>query len=235
MTAREQILASIEANPGINKSQLGRDLDLTWSTLCYHIRVLQNHGRIQSQHLGRESILFPCGIPREQRRLLSVLRDDDALNVIAALLENPGARVSDLDRRIPHSQKVIRRHLRTLEAHGIVDQEGPRPAAYRVREDVAAYVRSRLRGRSAHSAILLAAKWLFQCTGRWGSRTLALRKETGSTSRYAPGTPASNGTWDAHPAWQRATTRHHRMNGSGEPSQGQGTVSWTIRQPSARI
>lgn len=106
-------------------TELSDELDLAWTTVSHHLRVLQNDGEIQVAKEQRERRLFAKHLTPSQRAWLAALRDTDTAKVLKALLDAPNQGVADLGSELGVSHKVIRRHVSTL----IEEDLGPTASA----------------------------------------------------------------------------------------------------------
>jgi predicted transcriptional regulator len=117
---RTRILETVVADPGINKSELSRQLDVAWGTVCYHVAALVRDGLVASEAAGRERSLFPPGIDPRLRPALAATREPEAKRVLQALRAVRQANLFELAETTQLSRKVVRRHLASLMMAGLV-------------------------------------------------------------------------------------------------------------------
>jgi DNA-binding transcriptional ArsR family regulator len=127
---RQRLLALVAAQPGINKSRLCAGLGVAWGTVAYHVHILATAGLVEVEAVGREVNLFPRGLSEGQRRLLKVLREPTALQVVEALGLVRETGLQDLSAQLGVSRKIVRRHLVQLLEAGLVQDKGTRRARY---------------------------------------------------------------------------------------------------------
>lgn len=157
---RAKILAAIERDPGIHVSDLSDELDLAWTTVSHHIRVLQKSGEIEVAKEQRERRLFAKDLSPSQRAWLAALRDDDTAKVLKALLDAPNQGVADLGDELGVSHKVIRRHVSKLRTTGLAEKKGllkpvfkPAEIAPQALEDRLSLSSAELIGATAEAAL----------------------------------------------------------------------------------
>ncbi|MFA5944450.1 MAG: winged helix-turn-helix domain-containing protein [Candidatus Thermoplasmatota archaeon] len=127
---RERLLALVHEQPGINKSALCGRLGIAWGTVSYHVTILADAGLVDVEAEGRETNLFPRGLAEGRRRLLRVLREPMAQQVLGALgLVREGG-LHELSAQLGQSRKIVRRHLSQLLAAGLVQDKGTRRPRY---------------------------------------------------------------------------------------------------------
>ncbi len=126
--SRQRILAAIQAEPGIHAADLEERVELAWSTISYHARVLEKRGLISTEKSNREKRLFPTTIPATQHTWFAALRDDDTNSVLKRILTTEDQGLPELSADLGLPQKVMRRHLSTLKDAGLVDRtQTPKP------------------------------------------------------------------------------------------------------------
>lgn len=122
--ARDRIVEAVRREPGIHPSALKDRVNLSWSTVRYHLRILSVAKKIHLVKEDREVRAFPLETPPAHRRWLAALRDDDATRVLGRLLQHPSQSVPQLGDALGLSHKVIRRSLTNLEDSGLVVRRG---------------------------------------------------------------------------------------------------------------
>jgi predicted transcriptional regulator len=125
---RARILEFIRANPGLHKSEVCRQLGLSWGTVGYHMRALESSGLVKPMAERREVRFFAAGTPERHMRWIAALRQAQGTDVLGSLARSPGRGIAELSRELLTSRKVVRRHLTTLDEAGILaDDGGARP------------------------------------------------------------------------------------------------------------
>lgn len=144
---RDRIVELVRGEPGIHTLEISKRLDLAWSTVAYHLRVLTKERRLSIVKELRERRAFPMETPDFCRGWLSTLRDEDASKVLGALLERPGQSVPELSQHLGFTHKIVRRCLTNLEDAEIVDRRGSMRPVFDVNSETAK--RLNLRAQSA--------------------------------------------------------------------------------------
>lgn len=121
---RARIMQLVRAHPGIHTAQIKERLDLAWSTVDYHLRVMERDGIIRVSKMGRENHIFPLDVEPTQHMWFAALRDEGAHRVFQRLIELPGQGVPMLSEWAGLSHKVIRRQLTDLVDVGLVTRRG---------------------------------------------------------------------------------------------------------------
>ncbi|MBW3583749.1 MAG: helix-turn-helix domain-containing protein [Euryarchaeota archaeon] len=115
---RNAIENHLVANPGAHIAQVARALDLDWSTVEYHVRVLRKQGRIVEMRIdnrrvivqnGRRADIDPMALMTPPRR-----------SVYEALLQSGPATATALSERLGRARSGILRHLMRLEEDDLV-------------------------------------------------------------------------------------------------------------------
>ena len=122
--ARARIMQIIRSNPGIHTADISNKVDLAWSTVDYHLRVLKRSNVLKIVKARRECYAFPHDIEPNQQLWFATLRDPGTNRIFQRLLELPGQGVPMLSERMGLSQKVIRRQLTDLVDVGLINKRG---------------------------------------------------------------------------------------------------------------
>ncbi|KUK61116.1 MAG: Transcriptional regulator, ArsR family [Methanoculleus marisnigri] len=122
---RTAIYDHIHAHPGIRLGTLAQDLGVNRGTLRYHLGKLQEFGMIAAAAVEGRTGYF------ENRRKYSALeakvlihlKNPNTREILAILLESPGASRRELAERLGITASSVSWHMRRLKADGIVLQE----------------------------------------------------------------------------------------------------------------
>lgn len=129
-TIRAQVLKVIETHPGIQKSALARELDAAWSTVTWHLDMLARERQIRVERVAYNSTcLFPRSVPNDRIQWLAAMSLGSS-DILDALRESPGSRISDLSQQLGQDRKSIRRHLNRLQEEGLVLRHDSYQARY---------------------------------------------------------------------------------------------------------
>ncbi|KAF5034718.1 Winged helix-turn-helix DNA-binding protein [anaerobic digester metagenome] len=122
---RTAIYDHICAHPGIRLGTLVRDLGVNRGTLRYHLGRLQEFGMIATAAVEGQTGYFENRhryTPLEAKVLIH-LRNRSRRELLAILLESPGASRRELAQRVGITASSVSWHMRRLQADGIVLRE----------------------------------------------------------------------------------------------------------------
>lgn len=121
---RQEVLAAVEASPGISLNELGRRTEIPKSALTHHLRVLERLGFLTSRRERIWTRFFP---PHHVRRKIAIVttRQEDVTQLLS---REPGLSQTDLATRLGLQRKAAQYHLDRLEQAGVVrsDRSGRR-------------------------------------------------------------------------------------------------------------
>jgi len=153
--ARTAIYDHIHAHPGIRLGTLAQDLGVNRGTLRYHLGRLQEFGMIAAAAVEGRTGYFENRQKYSalEAKALIHLKNPNTREILAILLESPGASRRELAERLGITASSVSWHMRRLKNDGIVFQEktvgGIR---YSLSGEAVAFVRERVGGRTAGSA-----------------------------------------------------------------------------------
>lgn len=121
---RQEVLAAVEASPGISLNELGRRTEIPKGALTHHLRVLERHGLLTSRRERIWTRFFPPNVVRRRVAIVTTRQED----VTQLLAREPGLSQTDLAARLGLQRKAAQYHLDRLEQAGIVrsDRSGRR-------------------------------------------------------------------------------------------------------------
>ncbi|HEX9817041.1 MAG TPA: winged helix-turn-helix transcriptional regulator, partial [Candidatus Thermoplasmatota archaeon] len=121
---RQELLAAVEASPGISLNELGRRTEIPKGALTHHLRVLERLGLLTSRRERIWTRFFP---PHHVRRKIAIVttRQEDVTQLLS---REPGLSQTDLATRLGLQRKAAQYHLDRLEQAGVVrsDRNGRR-------------------------------------------------------------------------------------------------------------
>lgn len=128
---RDHLFELIRREPGIAPPELHRRLGGGWSTIVYHLRVLQQNQLVTSLINGRSRRFFASNLANPQRRkALAALTHPLTRRVFQQLDGQTLVRRAELRRRMGLGSPVLQYHLRRLEEVGLVRKQMRRRAVY---------------------------------------------------------------------------------------------------------
>ncbi|MBW3582752.1 MAG: MarR family transcriptional regulator [Euryarchaeota archaeon] len=122
---RAQVFEYIRANPGVNVTEMARELGLAWGTVTHHLDKLR-HGRLVSvRRIANQKCYFENGGAVEQREMetLSLLKRDTPARIAVWIAANPGSSQKTLAEALGLSRAAASFHVRKMAAHGLVQRE----------------------------------------------------------------------------------------------------------------
>lgn len=119
---RVRIVSIVDADPGITKSELKFDLNLSWGTIDYHLHLLRDCQAVKFHRVYPRLHLFSPEVPDYAIPMLSALRLSRSEEIVSQL-DSP-LRAQDLVESMSASRKVIDRHLAHLILGGVLERDG---------------------------------------------------------------------------------------------------------------
>ncbi|HLE48370.1 MAG TPA: winged helix-turn-helix transcriptional regulator, partial [Candidatus Thermoplasmatota archaeon] len=117
---RSRLLQLISKNPAITRSELHTAAGAGWSTVVYHLGILERHKLVVSYAKGRHRHFFARGhVGRGDWDTAAVLRNTLARSLLALLGKAPGLGRRELARRLGVTAPGVAWHLRRLLAVGL--------------------------------------------------------------------------------------------------------------------
>jgi predicted transcriptional regulator len=117
----KRLLAIVRLLPGVHLREVQRRTGLGLGDTVYQLRKLEALGLIDSEMSGRYRRYYSSEIEAVDRTSLSVLRNSNRRQIIAALLSAQTLNLSDLAFRLGVGKSTIVWHLGVLESAGLVD------------------------------------------------------------------------------------------------------------------
>jgi DNA-binding transcriptional ArsR family regulator len=118
---REHIYRLVRENPGIHAQEVAQRLDLGWGTAVHHLKLLEDHGLLQSHRDGRYKRFFLVGDERlAYRDAVALLRNSTCLRIALQVGERPGLIQKDVCEALGVSSSLATFHLKRLAEAGIV-------------------------------------------------------------------------------------------------------------------
>lgn len=124
---RDQLLQLIKADPGITPPQLQAVVQAGWSTIVYHLGVLEKNQVVSSLIDGRHKRFFPVGgVDHSKRGQVAALKNERTPQLYEIVLEQPGTIQKELIQRLGISQPSTMWHIKRLESAGLMghDKQG---------------------------------------------------------------------------------------------------------------
>ncbi len=122
---KQAVLTYISGNPGCTAPELSRERDMNIGTVRYHIKKLEDEGRIVLAKIGKFSRLFVNRSTYDDREKLvaSHLRNDTSKAIIQAIMESPGINNQKLSEKLGMEKSLVYRYVQKLLDDHILDFE----------------------------------------------------------------------------------------------------------------
>jgi len=113
---RKRILELVHGRQGMSKSEIARALEVSWGTVSYHLHILERDRLVYRCRQERRDMFLPArpaqmptpSAEEPVERIRSLLRKESSINIY------------DLCARLNLERKVVRRHLRYMEAERLI-------------------------------------------------------------------------------------------------------------------
>ncbi len=123
--ARRTIFEHILENPGCHLRATATALDLSTTNVLWHMRKLEAANLVNSRKFEGYKVFYPVAGGVESRKKAmanSVLRNDNARQILDYISGNPSAHQREIARAIGVNHGTIRWHLRKMNDAGLVLQ-----------------------------------------------------------------------------------------------------------------
>jgi DNA-binding transcriptional ArsR family regulator len=112
---RRKIFSYIKNNPGLHLRELSRKLDVPYSTIKYHLNILEKNDLILSKDQnGYQRYYLKDKIGSKYKEIINVLRQDTTRKIILCLLDNTSCTRKELSKELNKSPQTISFHLKKL-------------------------------------------------------------------------------------------------------------------------
>jgi predicted transcriptional regulator len=121
--ARRHIFEYIQAHPGVHLRAAAQALDLSTTNVLWHLRKLEDSNLVTSKKFEGYKVFYPVegGVETKRKAIASsVLRNDNAYQILTYLSTNPSAHQREIARALGVNHGTIRWHLRKLEEAELV-------------------------------------------------------------------------------------------------------------------
>ncbi len=122
LDTRRNIYDLIVSYPGLHEREIARRLDISLSTLDYHLHYMEKRGLIVARKDGRYTRYFAAKkVGTEDKKIIVLLRQKTPRQVVLYLLEHPGAIHKDICGAVDKSPSTVSFHLKKLVKAGVVE------------------------------------------------------------------------------------------------------------------
>jgi len=122
---RKQIFDAVCQTPGLGVHLIAEQAGVSYSTATYHLERLTAAGMIVMTPNGNKLCYYKNGgaFTEVERRILPLLKNDEAAKLLDAIMENPGTYRAALAERLGVTATTINWHLRRLREAGLVQED----------------------------------------------------------------------------------------------------------------
>lgn len=120
---RRRLMDLVQETPGLNIQEIADALGVQRTAANHHVRRLLKDGFLVTHWQGPHMLHFPATIPLVQRTVLSVLRIPSVWGIANELLGDPSLSGGALASRLRMNPRTVRRAVRTLKSHGLLQVE----------------------------------------------------------------------------------------------------------------
>ena len=134
---RKFILSYISDNPGSHLRKIARDLDISLSTLRYHLEYLEKKGEIICQKQNNLKVYFLSDkLKPHEKMLIPILQQKHYRDIILALIEAPGLTSTQIADKLSIGNSSASKYINLLEDQEILfHQRSGREKNYYVNDE----------------------------------------------------------------------------------------------------
>lgn len=121
---RKNLYQYIDECPGSHLREIARELDLKPSNAAWHLRKLEQTNLVRSRLIGGKKVyyLVEGGIESRNRAIAeSILRNDNAYNIMKFLYDNPGRHLLEIAHALDLNHHVVKWHIKKMYLAELVD------------------------------------------------------------------------------------------------------------------
>ena len=131
---RAEVYRAILACPGTYRGELCRILGLGWSTVGYHLKVLEAAGEIELERSSREVRAYPSSMTPDERRWHGAVSVNGGAEVMAFLHGSSPATIQAIAESTGLDRRRVQRILVHHEKAGLVARTGGSRSPYGMSE-----------------------------------------------------------------------------------------------------
>lgn len=122
---RDQVYERVRSEPGISTNKLAEGFPFGWSTLTYHLRVLERNGAIVSLRDGRHRRFFDRQsgkFSNGRKYIVAALKNEATLAIARKILASPGITQKELSECFDLAPSSVYWHSRRLTNAGLLEK-----------------------------------------------------------------------------------------------------------------
>ena len=117
---RAAVYGAIRDDPGTDLAGIAEEVDVTKSTVRYHVRVLRDAGLVEAAEV---SGTLRFSVADANAELAGVLNEESSGQILEAVAQREPASVTALATETDRALSTVSHHLTTLEERGLVERE----------------------------------------------------------------------------------------------------------------
>jgi len=122
LETQKKIFLLISNHPGLHLNKIAQLLSINRPLTIYHLRYLEKHGLIiQVKEKGFTRCYVSGKVGIEDKKKLSILRQEIPLKIVLFLLENPYSKHKEILEKFDIAKSTLSYHLKKLIKHGIIN------------------------------------------------------------------------------------------------------------------
>ena len=123
LETRNKIYNLIANSPGLHKREIARELDMSLSTIDYHLHYLERRNILTSRQDGKYRRYFISEkISAEDEKIMSLLRQATPRKIVVFLLQNPRAIHKEICENVRKAPSTISFHIKKLIDAGVIEE-----------------------------------------------------------------------------------------------------------------
>jgi predicted transcriptional regulator len=121
---RQRLAVLVRENPGVTITDLGKLVELSHSTVSYHLRILEHAGEVQGKRDGRTVRYYAKGQYDDLRtRMQPLLKRKRVVAILRLVDARPEMNPFNIARELQVSVPTIMWHLGKLRDYGVLQME----------------------------------------------------------------------------------------------------------------
>lgn len=125
LETRKKIYELILSSPGLHKREIARKLDMSLSTVDYHLHYMERKKLVTFKHDGKYKRYFVASITQDEtaeKRIMPLLRQETARRIILFLLQHPEAIHKEVCEHVGKAPSTVSFHLKKLIDNGAIEE-----------------------------------------------------------------------------------------------------------------
>jgi predicted transcriptional regulator len=121
---RKNLYEYIDEYPGSHLREIARELELKPSNAAWHLRKLEQTNLIRSRNIGGKKVYYLVEGGIESRREAvagSILRNDNAYNIMQFLIKNPGKHLLEIAHALDLNHHTVKWHIKKMYIAELID------------------------------------------------------------------------------------------------------------------